>query len=191
MTVAAASARGARRSDGRASAKSCAKPGRGSLSCRSLAFAAQNRIMRLSRIGLLLLAFVPCFCREESRSPTAPTSSTAPEQTAAQHRSVRVLTPRATPIVTPAGHFVIQGTVTDASTRQPIAGADVRLIEYNFGAKLRGEQLTNGEGRFFFSTNYCDTCFLLAGHPDYYGPAQAFAGTRASVTVVEFMLSRR
>src|SRR5260370_35618956 len=155
------------------------------------AFAPQNRIMRRARIGPLLRALVSCFCRGESRSPIAAAGSAAPVQAAAQHRSVRVLTPRATSIVTPAGRFVIQGTVTDASTRQPIAGADVRLIEYNFGANLRSEQMTNGAGRFLSSTTYCDTCFLLAGHPDYYGPAHAFAATRAPVTVVEFMLSHR
>jgi hypothetical protein len=95
------------------------------------------------------------------------------------------------PIVTPAESYFVRGTVSDDATGEPIFGANVRLIEFRFGATVRAEATTQADGRFFFATPYCDTCFLTAGHPDYYGPAQAFSGTRDRVTVVDFRLSRR
>jgi len=87
--------------------------------------------------------------------------------------------------------YVIRGMVSDASSGLPIQGADARLIEYKSGANLRTEVSTDRSGQFLLRTAYCDTCFLLAGHHDYYGPAQGFAGTRERVTVVNFQLAHR
>ena len=133
-------------------------------------------------------------CRE-SVAPTGPSDHGRPTMgvEAVGVRSPRLIAPRPTlgPRVTPANSYRIEGTVSDAATSIPISGATVKLIEFGYGVTIRGERLTDVGGRYQFVTSYCETCFLTADHPDYYGPAQAFAGTRGPATVVDFRLPHR
>jgi hypothetical protein len=149
---------------------------------------------RAARVGLLIVALVGGGCRDEGSVPTAPAArppqlNTGDSRSPVRHGSPRLVSPR--PVTSPMPTYVIRGTVTDQANGRPISGATVRLIDFDHGATTRDERLTDGSGQYLIVTTYCGTCFLLAGHPDYFGPAQAFGGTRAPVTVVDFQLSHR
>jgi len=145
-------------------------------------------------VGVLILALAGDGCRNEGSAPTAPAARnpqalTDDSRSPGRHGSPRLVSPR--PVTSPIPTYVIRGTVTDQANGRPISGATVRLIDFDHGATTRDERSTDGSGQYLMVTGYCGTCFLLAGHPDYFGPAQAFGGTRAPVTVVDFQLSRR
>ena len=114
-----------------------------------------------------------------------PTASPTPTPT-------RTATPTSTPSPVPtAGTYIVRGTVFDAATRVGIPGATVKLINFDHQPTTFVQTSADSGGRYLFYTPYCGTCFAVADHPDYYGGAQAFAGTTSPETVVDFFLSHR
>ena len=95
------------------------------------------------------------------------------------------------PSPAPPGPFVVRGTVTDAATHAGIRVAVAKLINFDHQPISYVEAFTDATGRFRFDTPYCGTCFVTADHPDYYGGAQAFAGTTAPEVVVDFSFTHR